>query len=176
MANESFAHIETLKRRDAVPTAAKLPDRGGTDSETGQDQTCGVHVGVMVPKVKVHRQLFAQVLQQGRHFFCARTKEKASIRHSDLRRLCGFVVLTFFIARPTSRAETVWSLLPVKKLNTKLVEGKELGLSFPQHKTQSTYGCLIAKYSDVLSSILLTYLKRIRPVLLKLPEIWGEVF
>ena len=109
-----------------------------------------------------------------RHFFCARTKDKAVIRHSDLRRLCGFVVLTFFIARPTSRAETAWALLPVKKLNTKLVEGQELSLSFPQHKTQSTYGCLIAKYSDVLSSILLTYLKRIRPVLLKLPEIWGK--
>lgn len=109
-----------------------------------------------------------------RHFFMAHTNAKTIVRENELRRLCGFVVLTCFIARPTTRAEVVSSLLTVKCLNTKLVGGKALSLSFNNHKTANSYGALVLRFSDVLSAILLIYLRRIRPLMIKKPELWGK--
>ena len=109
-----------------------------------------------------------------RQFFIARTGDKQTLRPSELKRLCGFCVLSLCLARPVSRSETAWNLLPVAKLDNLIVEGQEIALTFINHKTSDPYGALFAKYHPLVSSILQTYLKKIRPQLLEAKSIWGK--
>ena len=85
-------------------------------------------------------------------------------------RNCGFILFCLCMARPTTRANVLYSLLTSEVAN--MSAGAELLIAFDRHKTHASYGSLVCLLPGWVTTLLSLYIKHVRPVLRQ--NHWGH--
>jgi len=97
---------------------------------------------------------------------------KASKDIDDLKYAVGFAMFTFILARPVTRA-SVWRAVTLEQVKSVLEAGSDMTLYLTQHKTAKSFKTLVMYFPVWACNILSTYLRVIRPMLIK-KRAWGK--
>ena len=88
--------------------------------------------------------------------------------------VCTYVCMCVCMYVCMRRPEVFLTLFKMKMFDTSLDRFTNVSLDFNNHKTSKSFGVLHASLNYLARDVLLTFIKRIRPIVIKQSNIWAH--